>query len=59
MKFLTLAVLALAVYCASSAKIFDSQLDNVRLSFKTEHGKTYESETEEANRYTYFLAIYY
>jgi len=50
MKFLTLAVLAVAICCAASAKIFDSELDNVWLSFKQEHGKTYANQQEESNR---------
>jgi cathepsin L len=50
MKFLTLAILAVSVYCASAASIFDSGLDNVWLSYKQEHGKLYGSDLEETNR---------
>jgi cathepsin L len=50
MKLLTLAVLAVSVYCAAAASILDSSLDNVWLSYKQEHGKVYGSEQEETSR---------
>jgi cathepsin L len=50
MRFITLAILAVTIYCASSASIFDSSLDNVWLSFKAEHSKTYASVEEESSR---------
>ena len=48
MKFLV--ILALTVYCASAATIFDKTLDHVWTTYKAEHGKTYGSNEEELSR---------
>jgi hypothetical protein len=50
MKFVTLAILALSVYCASTATVLDASLNNVWESFKTEHAKQYHSADEEFTR---------
>ena len=47
---MTLAVLTITIYCASAARIFDSDLDNVWQSFKEEHNKVYANENEETTR---------
>lgn len=50
MRLLLVAVLCVAASCAYSAKIFDAELDNMWLSYKSTHGKSYESMEEETNR---------